>query len=263
MTRLGRRRLLGYAGAAGLGAVAGSGATAAVAGGSAAGPGTAGGRATSTISPYGEHQPGVVTPAPAATRVLALDLRPGTDRDALGRLLRLWTGDVEALTQGRAAPGDTAPDLAQADVALTVTVGLGRPLFAKVGLAGVVPAGLAAVPPMRHDRLEDRWSGGDLVLVVAADDDTSVVHAVRRLLRDAEPFASTRWEQSGSWRGLGASGQPVTGRNLFGQVDGSGNLDPSDPLFARWCGRRCRTGSRVAPRWWSGASGWTSTGGTS
>lgn len=248
MTRLGRRQLLGYAGAAGLGAVAGSGATAAVAGGSSPAPGAAGGSGPAGTSPYGDHQPGVTAPAPAATRVLSLDVRPGTDRQALGRLLRLWTGDVEALTQGRAAPGDTAPDLAQANVGLTVTVGLGAPVFAKAGLSEARPTALTAVPPMRQDRLEDRWSGGDLVLVVAADDDTSVVHAVRRLLRDAEPFASLRWEQAGSWRGVDASGRPATGRNLFGQVDGSGNLDPAHPLFG--------------PKVWAQSPGWFAGGTT-
>ncbi len=233
MTHLDRRRVLGLAGAAGVGVLAGSGATTAVSQGAAqpsAGEPEPTGPAP-TISPYGDHQPGVTAPAARATRVLALDLRPGVDRDALGRLMRLWSGDIEAAAQGRPAPGDTAPDLAQAAVGLTVTVGWGRSLFARTGLVPAMPAGLSAVPPMRHDRLEARWSGGDLLLLLSADDDTTVLHVLRRLLLDAEPFARVRWEQSGSWRGLDATGRPTTGRNLFGQVDGSGNLGPDDPLF--------------------------------
>src|SRR5690606_13695609 len=160
-----------------------------------------------------------------------LDVRRGFDEDALGRLMRLWTGDIEAATQGRPAPGDTAADLAQANVDLTVTVGWGRSLFGKVGLEHSRSPGLAAVPAMRHDRLDDGWSGGVLLLMVGAADDASVAHVLRRLLLDARPFATVRWEQDGSWRGTDEEHRPTTGRNLFGQVDGTGNLSPGHPAF--------------------------------
>lgn len=87
------------------------------------------------------------------------------------------------------------------------------------------------MPAFTHDRLQDRWSGGDLLLQIGAADDTSVLHAARRLVLDAQPFATLRWEQVGSWRGLDRDQQPTTGRNLFGQVDGTANLTPDDPLF--------------------------------
>lgn len=229
-----RRRVLGYAGAGGLGLLAGGGVGAALARAEdAPAPAPADpGVLPATLSPFGEHQPGVTAPTPRANRLVALDLRPETDRDALGRLMRLWTGDIVAATQGRPAPGDTAADLAQENLDLTVTVGWGRTLFAKVGLDSARPAGLTGVPAMEHDLLEGRWSGGDLLLLVGAADDTTVVHTLRRLLLDAEPFATVRWEQAGSWRGLDAEHRPTTGRNLFGQVDGTGNLHPDHPLFA-------------------------------
>jgi dye decolorizing peroxidase len=145
--------------------------------------------------------------------------------------MRLWTGDVVALMAGRAAPGDTAPELAEPNAGLTVTVGWGPGVFDLPGLAGARPAGLHEIPPMRHDRLEERWSGGDLLLVVGAHDGTSVAHAVRRLVADAAPFARLRWRQSGFWNGFGKDGSPATGRNLFGQVDGSGNPVPGTRTF--------------------------------
>jgi dye decolorizing peroxidase len=86
---------------------------------------------------------------------------------------------------------------------------------------------------MVHDRLEERWSGGDLVLVVAGREATTAGHVVRRLISDLAPFASVRWRQQGSWNGYGAHGEPVTGRNLFGQVDGSANPAPGTDLFDR------------------------------
>ncbi|MEZ5097329.1 MAG: Dyp-type peroxidase [Nocardioides sp.] len=163
--------------------------------------------------------------------MVAFTLEDGVDAAALGRFMRLWTGTIEAVTQGRAAPGDTARDLAQANLDLTVTVGWGPELFAKVGLPDARPAALADVPSFRHDRLEPRWSGGDLVVLVGAADDTTVTHVLRRMVLDARPFARVRWDQAGSWRGLDGDQRPTTGRNLFGQVDGTGNLTPADPLF--------------------------------
>ena len=100
---------------------------------------------------------------------------------------------------------------------------------------------------MRHDRLQPRWCGGDLLVIVSADDDTSVQHVLRRLLADAAPFARWRWEQSGGWRGTDADGRPVTGRNLFGQVDGSGNDAVGSEQFAR-------TVWAEAPDWFAGGT---------
>ncbi|MCR6031458.1 Dyp-type peroxidase [Nocardioides sp. zg-579] len=230
---VGRRGFLGYVGTAVAGAAAGAGGVA-LAGSAGGAEGTPAPDATAwagrTIAPYGAHQPGVATSSPHVTELVALDLLPGADRDALGRLMRVWTGDVEALTQGRPAPGDTAPWLAGARADLTITVGAGPGAFGP-RLLGEPPAGFGTVPPMRHDRLQERWNGGDLVLVVAARDATTVAHAVRRLVADAAPFATPRWRQHGSWNGVDGRGQAVTGRNLFGQVDGSANPRPGTDLF--------------------------------
>jgi dye decolorizing peroxidase len=218
---------LGYAGAGGLGAIAGATAARASDGADEA----AAAVVPATISPYGAHQPGVIAPTPRATRLAALDVADGMDQAALGRLMRLWSGSIAAAGLGRPAPGDTARDLAQANVDLTVTVGWGRTLFEKTGLTSARPAALAAGPAFAHDRLQERWSAGDLLLLVGAADDTTVTHMLRRLLLDSRPFARLRWEQEGSWRGLDAEQAPTTGRNLFGQVDGTGNLQPTDRLF--------------------------------
>ncbi len=223
-----RRGLLGYAGAGGLGLAAGALTATQLEESAGADPQPT---VPGTISPYGTHQPGVTAATPRANRVVALDLRDEVDADALGRLMRLWSGSIAAAALGRPAPADTARDLAQGNVDLTVTVGWGYGLFDRVGLADARPAALVEVPAFHHDRLERRWSGGDLMLLVGAADDTTVTHALRRLLLDAEPFATLRWEQDGSWRGVDAEHAPTTGRNLFGQVDGTGNLLPDDPLF--------------------------------
>lgn len=224
-----RRQFLGYLGAAAAGAAASAPITAAAVGQEDApvGPSTP----MSTLTPYGEHQSGITTPTQRFVELVALDLLPEVDAEALGRLMRLWTGDVVSLMSGRPAPGDTAPELAEPNSDLTVTVGWGPRVFELPGLSGARPPGLHEIPPMRHDRLEERWSGGDLLLVVGAHDGTSVAHAVRRLVADAAPFARPRWRQNGFWNGFGKDGSPATGRNLFGQVDGSANPSPGTGVF--------------------------------
>lgn len=226
-----RRRFLGYLSGAAAGAAVASPVTALAVGRNGAAEPTGPATPMTSVSPHGAHQPGVTVATQRFGDLVALDLLPETDRDALARLMRLWTGDVVALTAGRPAPGDTAPELATANADLTITVGWGPGVFTLRGLEGARPAGLADVPPMRHDELEEGWSGGDLLLHVAAGDGTTVAHAVRRLVQDAAPFARLRWRQHGFWNGVDAEGRAVTGRNLFGQVDGSANPQPGTPLF--------------------------------
>ncbi|TCC21299.1 Dyp-type peroxidase [Kribbella sindirgiensis] len=216
-----RRQFFGYAGAAAAGAAATGGAVVALAKDS-----TTPEPVSRTISPYGEHQVGIARGAPASAELVAFRL--ATDRAGLGRLMRLWTSDIVALTDGRPAPGDTAPELAVPNKGVTVTVGFGPRVF---DLTGQKPRGLDDLPVMKHDRLQTTWSGGDLLLMVGADDAVSVVHAVRRLIADAKPFATPLWRQTGFWDSTGANGEPVTGRNLFGQVDGTGNPAFGTPEF--------------------------------
>ncbi len=231
--RVGRRNLLGYVGAVGAGAVLGGTAGFAVPRPADAPPVTAA-VTRQSYSPHGEHQAGITSPKPAAFHAVSLTLLPGTDKAALGRLMRTWTTDIENLMSGVPVPGDHAGVLAQSNVSLTVTVGFGPGVFQVAGIERSKPTGLIDVPPMAHDRLDERWNGGDLLLLISADDDTTVCYAEDRLLGDAAPFASLRWVQVGSWRGTDAAGKPVTGRNLFGQVDGTANPQGQDLARALW-----------------------------
>ncbi|SDL38950.1 Dyp-type peroxidase [Tessaracoccus oleiagri] len=219
MADVSRRGLFG----AGAGAVAGVGLAASVGLARPSAQAEAAGVSGQTYSPFGAHQAGVTTPTPAAARLMALDLRAEVDRAALGRLMRVWSTDIAALMAGRPAAGDTLPDMALGGVSLSVLVGLGPRVFELDGLRQRTPVGFQEIPAMRHDRLTDAYSGGDLLLWISADDFTTVAYAARRLVHDAAPWADLRWSQQGSWRGIGKDGQPATGRNLFGQVDGTGN----------------------------------------
>lgn len=226
-----RRQWLAGAGAASVGLLAVGGGVAGnlAQGRRNAGPQNSDPAAAAPPTPHGEHQCGITDPTASANQLLALTLRPGVDASALGRLMRLWTADIEALMAGEATPGDPARDLAQPGTGLRITVGFGPGVFALAGLAPRRPTGLAEIPPMTHDRLRPEYNGGDLLLMVSADEATTVDHAARLLVRDAATFAAPHWVQTGSWRGTDGAGRPVTGRNLFGQVDGTGNA----PLGSR------------------------------
>jgi dye decolorizing peroxidase len=212
------------------------------------GAATAGAVGSARVSPFGEHQAGIATAAPARVVVTAFTLKPGTDRAALGRLMRLWSEDVKALTQGTPATGDPAWELVSQPSSLTITVGYGPKVFTLDGLRDKAPAGLVTVPAMKRDKLQDRWSGGDLVVQVCADDSLAISHVTRRMVVDAAPFATVRWQQTGFWRANGVGTPGETGRNLMGQVDGTGNLATTDPLFAGvvWSGG--------TPTWLQGGS---------
>ncbi|WP_149204971.1 Dyp-type peroxidase [Actinotalea subterranea] len=187
-----------------------------------------------TVPFYGERQAGVATPAPAFASFVALDLVAGTDRDALRRLLRIWTDDAARLTAGRPGLADTEPELALVPASLTVTLGLGPGVFAVPGLEPSRPEWLAPLPPFAVDRLEEAWSGGDVLLQVCADDEVTVAHAVRVLVKEARTFATVRWVQRGFRRAAGTTAPGTTMRNLMGQVDGTRNLVPGQDDALVW-----------------------------
>ncbi|MFC7530894.1 Dyp-type peroxidase [Actinoplanes sp. GCM10030250] len=240
-----RRRLLTGGAVAGLGVVAGAGVVAAAGGGepvpgagvvAAAGGGepvpalvaTTAEIGTATVSFHGLRQAGVAEDPPAHASFVAFTLARGTDRRALGRMLRLLCDDAARLTQGVPALGDTEAPLAVLPARLTVTFGFGPGLYRAAGLKSPV----ADLPPFRIDRLEDRWSGGDLLLQICADDPLTVAHTQRMLIKDARPFAAVRWVQLGFRRSPGVHAPEHTQRNVMGQLDGTANprgteIDPA------------------------------------
>lgn len=183
---------------------------------------------------HGIHQAGLDTPMAANATFVALDLKPDVDREALVRLMRLLTDDVERLTVGRPALADPQPELASVPARLTVTVGFGMGLLRAAGRAAQAPPWLRqGLPHFRIDDLSPRWSGGDVLLQVAAEDPVTVSHTVRVLITDARPFATVRWSQSGFHRPVSTAPPGITGRNLMGQVDGTVNPTPGTKDFDR------------------------------
>ncbi|MCN0177138.1 Dyp-type peroxidase [Salinispora arenicola] len=178
---------------------------------------------------HGTRQSGVATEPQAHGAFVALVLRPDTDRAALGRMLRLLSDDAARLTQGHPALADTEPELGLLPARLTVTFGFGPGLYQAANLDDRRPPSVAALPEFRIDKLQPRWSGGDLLLQICADDPLTVAHAQRVLVKDSRPFATVAWVQQGFRRAAGAE-PGRTQRNLFGQLDGTANPKPGAPL---------------------------------
>lgn len=230
-----RRRLLAGGALTIGGALAGAAVTA------AAEPGNGSAGAASVASPpvfgvqvvpfHGEHQAGIDTPPQAHAVFLAFDLVAGVDRVALGQLMRQLSDAAARLTQGRPAPADSEPELAGLPARLTITFGFGPGLFAAAGLDAQRPASVAPLPAFPIDRLQDRWTGGDLLIQICADDAMAISHAQRLLVKEASAFAKPRWVQRGFRNSRGTQGDGATQRNVLGQLDGTGNPTHGSALF--------------------------------
>jgi len=175
---------------------------------------TAGGE---TVAFHGPHQAGITTPAQAHAVFTALDLRPGSGPGDVRRLLRMLTDDAGRLTAGRPPLEASDPELPALPSRLTVTFGFGPGLFDVLGRGGECPAVLRDLPAFATDRLDPRWSGGDLLLQVCSDDPLPLSYALRRLVRSARSIATVRWTQRGFGPARGSEPAGTTPRNLMGQ----------------------------------------------
>ncbi|MGO1831870.1 MAG: Dyp-type peroxidase [Brevibacterium yomogidense] len=180
---------------------------------------------------FGPHQAGVTVDPQTHATYVALDLREDVDQQRLRRLMGILTEDAARLTQGVPALADSEPELGTVPARLTITFGFGTQLVDRAAGRAQNPAWLRPLPAFGIDRLEDRWSGGDLLLQFNADDPFTIAHAVRMLLKDARNSTTVRWVQQGFRRAHGSERPGTTMRNLFGQVDGTVNPNPTDSDF--------------------------------
>lgn len=171
---------------------------------------------------YGRHQNGIEINRQSNATLVAFDIKDGVDKAAVARLMRLWTNDSAELSAGRAIIGDPQIEMAENPARLTILVGYGYSLFEKTGITKQWPIAEKAIPSYSIDKLEKRWSDGDLVVQVTGDNPQSIFHAALVLIRDAEPFATVRWQQRGFLDPAGINTEKVS-RNLLGQLDGTAN----------------------------------------
>lgn len=221
--------------------VAGGAALVGAAGGLAAGRSTAPAPEAATATPEGPaappdwsslggHQPGIATAPPVHQWFLAFDLA-ADDRELAAGALRLLDDSARRLWAGEPILADAQPELA---APVSLTVGLGHGFFERLALTDRVPVAFPTIPAFATDALDPRWSGGDVVVQIAADDPTTLAHAVRMVQRDVAGLLQVRWEQRG-FLALPPSASGAT-RNLMGQVDGTVNPRGDDLDAAVWIG---------------------------
>lgn len=180
---------------------------------------------------YGRNQNGIETDRQSNATVIAFDINDGVDKAAVARLMRLWTNDSAELTAGKAIIGDPQIEMAENPARLTILVGYGYSLFEKTGISEQWPISEKKIPAYSIDKLEKRWSDGDLVLQITGNNPQSIFHAALVLVRDAEPFATVRWQQRGFLDPAGINTEQVS-RNLMGQLDGTANKSIATKEFS-------------------------------
>ncbi|WP_010540774.1 Dyp-type peroxidase [Dietzia alimentaria] len=182
---------------------------------------------------HGPRQSGITTAPQAHAAFVGFDIARGATRTEVQGVLRAWSQDAARLTEGRGALADLEPELAEDPARLTVTIGLGPGLFDAIGMPEKRPSWLRQLPAFPQiDRLEDRWSEGDLLLQICADDPLVVSHAARILASGVRGVAEQRWSQRGFRKSVGTDPSGRTQRNLFGQLDGTVNpREEQDPDF--------------------------------
>ncbi|MFI6490385.1 iron uptake transporter deferrochelatase/peroxidase subunit [Streptomyces sp. NPDC050564] len=227
-----RRRLLGTAGATGLalGAAGGAAGYSAAPSAEKATPLTSLG--ADAVMFHGKHQPGITTALQARGHLVAFDLAAGAGRREAAALLRRWSATAQRLMAGEAATHDDT-DVARdaGPSSLTLTFGFGHSFFARTGLEKQRPVALDPLPDFSSDHLDKARSNGDLWVQIGANDALVAFHALRAIQKDTGSAAHVRWQMNGFNRSPGATAQPMTARNLMGQIDGTRNPKPTDSDF--------------------------------
>jgi deferrochelatase/peroxidase EfeB len=191
-------------------------------------------------------QPGIVTRQQSCLALGAFDLQTG-DAARLRELLAAWTAAAARVSAGRRDPQAVEDRVDSGEVQeleparLTVTLGLGPSVFARVGLEDRRPVAARALPAFAGDELDPRRCDGDLCVQACADDPQVAFHALRTLARVARGTARMRWAQPG-FISLGTvEGKGRTPRNLFGFREGARNIrEPRELELAVWVAGRDR-----------------------
>ncbi|MFA9492885.1 iron uptake transporter deferrochelatase/peroxidase subunit [Streptococcus sp. E17BB] len=182
---------------------------------------------------YGRHQAGIVSPVQKNIYLVVLDLAT-KDRNQLRQVFKDWTVYAENLIDGKAVedepdnihlpPKDTGETVGLNPYRLTLTFGISRRFLEKLGWTHKIPSVFKEFPPFPGEQLEERYTGGDIMIQACADDEQVAFHAVRNLIRKARGSVTMKWSQSG-FTAIGNGKE--TPRNLFGFKDGTAN--PTKP----------------------------------
>ena len=149
-------------------------------------------------------QPGIIEPPQKHATVLVLDL---ADASTLQDALETLTEDLHERLHDW-----------YADDGLSVTVGYGLPLFAKLG--GAAPAGLRLMPGWEGDDFDPAATQGDVVAQICADERSTTYQVEKSVLAQLGGALTVKERHVGF-------GLPES-RGVLGFVDGTGNPKGAD-----------------------------------
>lgn len=188
---------------------------------------------------YGEHQPGIVTPRPAAGLVASFDVL-AQNRAGLQRLLRTLTERTAFLMAGGTPPA-LDPKFPAVDSGilgpvvtpdnLTITTSFGASLFdERFGLQALKPRHLTRMASFSNDALKEEFCHGDLLLQFSSNTPDTNIHALRDIVKNTPDSLLLRWKQEGSVpvRQPDPGKPKQSARNFLGFRDGSANPDTTD-----------------------------------
>lgn len=182
------------------------------------------------ISFYGKHQAGITTAMQKNIYFVVLDLHT-TDKEKIIQLFKDWTDYSAKLVEGELVkidgknnylpPSDTGETVGLNPYRLTLTFGVSADFLKKVGLDKKRPKLFKDMPPFPKEQLQEKYTGGDIVIQACADDEQVAFHAIRNLVRKGRNVVTLKWSQSG-FTAIGD--RKETPRNLFGFKDGTANV---------------------------------------
>ena len=162
--------------------------------------------------------------------MVVLDLRT-TDKKEVIQLFKDWTDYSSKLVEGELVkkdgsnallpPTDTGETVGLNPYRLSLTFGVSADFLKKLGLESKRPKLFRDLPPFPKEQLQDKYTGGDIVIQACSDDEQVAFHAVRNLIRKGRNKITMKWSKSG-FAAIGD--RKETPRNLFGFKDGTANV---------------------------------------
>ena len=169
------------------------------------------------ISFFGKHQAGITTPMQKACYLVVLDLHT-TDKKEVIQLFKDWTDYSSKLVEGELVkkdgsnallpPTDTGETVGLNPYRLSLTFGVSADFLKKLGLESKRPKLFRDLPPFPKEQLQDKYTGGDIVIQACADDEQVAFHAVRNLfgfkdgtanVTTEKEFDKVVWTDSKDW----------------------------------------------------------------
>lgn len=181
---------------------------------------------------YGKYQSGIISDVQKHIYFVVLELQT-TDIAEVKDMFKKWTahsiklmnGDLIApLSNNALLPTIDTGEAEGLDAArLTLTFGVGPNFFDKLKIKNKRPAALKDLPHFPKDQLNDKFTGGDIVIQACSDDPQVNFHAVRNLVRASSGLVTMKWAQVGFNSFEEKDEKAQTPRNLFSFKDGTGN----------------------------------------